>query len=83
MQVARVGEEPLRRRCPDRVRRGTNLHLARVIDCYSRRVAGWTVANHMRVELIDDALKAAAVTRGSPSGAIFHSDHGSVHTSKD
>ena len=31
---------------------GTNLYLATVIDCYSRRVAGWAVADHMRVELV-------------------------------
>jgi len=37
----------------------------------------------MRTELVEDALKAAAATRGSLAGAIFHSDHGSVYTSKD
>ena len=57
---------------------GTNLYLATVIDCYSRRLAGWAVADHMRTELVEDALKAAAATRGSLKGAIFHSDHGSV-----
>lgn len=62
---------------------GTNLYLATVIDCYSRRVAGWAVADHMRVELVEDALKAATATRGSLRGALFHSDHGSVYTSKD
>ncbi|GAA0970274.1 hypothetical protein ENKNEFLB_01650 [Nocardioides aquaticus] len=62
---------------------GTNLYLATVIDCYSRRLAGWAVADHMRTELVDDALKAAAATRGSLAGATFHSDHGSVYTSKD
>ena len=62
---------------------GTNLYLATVIDCYSRRLAGWAVADHMRTELVEDALKAAAATRGSLKGAIFHSDHGSVYTSKD
>ena len=62
---------------------GTNLYLATVIDCYSRRLVGWSVADHMRTELVEDALKAAAATRGSPAGAIFHSDHGSVYTSKD
>jgi transposase InsO family protein len=56
---------------------GTNLYLATVIDCYSRRVAGWAIADHMRVELVQDALNAAAATRGGLSGAIFHSDHGS------
>lgn len=62
---------------------GTNLYLATVIDCYSRRLVSWSVADHMRTELVEDALKAAAATRGSLAGAIFHSDHGSVYTSKD
>lgn len=57
---------------------GTNLYLATVIDCYSRRLAGWAVADHMRTSLVEDALKAAAATRGTLAGAIFHSDHGSV-----
>ncbi|MBF4164030.1 IS3 family transposase [Nocardioides acrostichi] len=61
---------------------GTNLYLATVIDCYSRRLVGWAVADHMRTELVEDALKAAAATRGSLKGAIFHSDHGSVYCSK-
>jgi transposase InsO family protein len=62
---------------------GNNLYLATVIDCYSRRLAGWSVAGHMRTELVTDALKAAQATRGSLAGAVFHSDHGSVYTSKD
>lgn len=62
---------------------GRNLYLATVIDCYSRRLAGWAIADHMRTELVADALKAAVATRGSLAGAIFHSDHGSVYTSKD
>ncbi len=61
---------------------GSNLYLATVIDCYSRRLAGWAVADHMRTELVEDALKAAAATRGSLKGAVFHSDHGSVYCSK-
>lgn len=62
---------------------GTNLYLATVIDCYSRRLVGWAIADHMRTSLVADALKAAAGLRGSLQGAIFHSDHGSVYTSKD
>ncbi len=65
---------------------GTNLYLATVIDCYSRRLAGWAVADHMRTSLVEDALTAAAATRGGLgglAGAVFHSDHGSVYTSKD
>ena len=65
---------------------GTNLYLATVIDCYSRRLAGWAVADQMRTSLVEDALTAAAATRGGSgglAGAVFHSDHGSVYTSKD
>ena len=54
-----------------------------MIDCYSRRLVGWSIADHMRTELVTDALLAAAAERGSLAGAIFHADHGSVYTSKD
>ena len=54
---------------------GANLYLATVIDCFSRRLAGWAIAEHMRTELIADALTAAHDTRGSLAGAIFHSDY--------
>jgi transposase InsO family protein len=62
---------------------GTNLFLASVIDLCSRKLAGWQVADHMRTGLVTDALNAAARDRGSLAGAVFHSDHGSVYTSKD
>jgi len=55
---------------------GTNLYLATVIDCHSRRLTGWAIAEHMRTDLIINALSAARDTRGSLAGAIFHSDHG-------
>ncbi len=61
---------------------GANLYLATVIDCHSRRLAGWAIADHMRTDLVTDALRAACATRGSLAGAIFHSDHGSVYTSR-
>lgn len=61
---------------------GANLYLATVIDCCSRRVTGWAIADHMRTELVEDALTAAVALRGSLDGAIFHSDHGSQYTSK-
>jgi transposase InsO family protein len=61
---------------------GHNLYLATVIDCFSRRLVGWAIADHMRTDLVIDALRAATVTRGSLAGAIFHSDHGSVYTSR-
>jgi transposase InsO family protein len=62
---------------------GTNLYLATVIDCHSRKLAGWAVADHMRTELIETALRQAHRTRGTLTGAIFHSDHGAQYTSKD
>jgi transposase InsO family protein len=62
---------------------GGNLYLATVIDCCSRRIAGWAIADHMRTELVEDALKAADSLRGGLTGSIFHSDHGSQYTSKD
>lgn len=57
-------------------------YLATVMDLASRRLAGWAIADHMRVDLVTDALKAAEHTRGSLHGAIFHTDHGSQYTSK-
>nr|WP_130865241.1 IS3 family transposase [Acidipropionibacterium timonense] len=61
---------------------GSNLYLATCIDLGSRKLAGWQIADHMRTELVEDALRAAARDRGTLAGAIFHSDHGSVYTSK-
>lgn len=61
---------------------GTNLYLATCIDLGSRKLAGWQIADHMRTELVADALNAAARDRGSLAGAVFHSDHGAVYTSK-
>jgi transposase InsO family protein len=49
---------------------GSNLYLATVIDCFSRRLAGWAIAEHMRTDLVTDALAAAHGTRGSLAGAI-------------
>ena len=62
---------------------GANLYLATVIDCWSRRITGWAIAEHMRTELVEDALKAAEALRGSLGGAVFHSDHGRQYTSQD
>ena len=61
---------------------GMNLYLATVIDCYSRRLVGWSIADHMRTELVADALLAAAATRGSLARAIFHSDHGGQYSAR-
>jgi putative transposase len=57
------------------------IYLATVIDCYSRKVIGWSIADHMRAELVEGALINAAVTTVIEAGAIFHSDRGSVYNS--
>ncbi|MGP3935307.1 IS3 family transposase [Nonomuraea sp. KM88] len=62
---------------------GRFMYLATVLDLGSRRLAGWSIADHMRTELVTDALRAAAATRDSLAGAIFHSDHGAQYTSAE
>lgn len=59
------------------------LYLATVIDIASRRVVGFAMADHMRTELISDALTNALAARDPEPGVIFHSDKGSVYTSND
>lgn len=61
---------------------GKFLYLATVIDLASRRLTGWAIADHMRTELVTDALAAAIRTRGSLTGAIMHTDHGAQYTSR-
>lgn len=58
------------------------VYLATVIDLFSGRLLGWSIATHMRAELVRDALAAAVAARaGDVSGVIFHSDRGSQYTS--
>jgi transposase InsO family protein len=58
-------------------------YLATVIDCFSRRVVGFALADHMRTDLITDALRMAIVHRNPPHGVIFHSDRGAQYTSDE
>jgi putative transposase len=58
-------------------------YLATVIDLASRRVVGWALADHMRTELVEDALKMAFAHRAPQQGVIFHSDRGCQYTSGD
>ena len=58
-------------------------YLATVIDLASRRVVGWALGDHMRTELIADALMMAFGNRRPPAGVIFHSDRGCQYTSHD
>src|SRR6202035_5850641 len=45
------------------------------------RLAGWSIADHMRTDLVIHALHAAARTRGDLNGAVLHTDHGVQYTS--
>ena len=55
-------------------------YLAVVLDCFSRRVVGWAMADHIRSELVVDALQMAIWNRRPQPGTIHHSDHGSTYT---
>jgi putative transposase len=56
------------------------LYLAVVLDAWSRKIVGWSMANHLRAELVIDALEMAIGQR-QPGGVIHHSDQGSQYTS--
>jgi putative transposase len=56
------------------------LYLAVVLDVYSRRVVGWAMANHLRTDLVLEALNMA-VFRRRPTNVIHHSDQGCQYTS--
>ena len=57
------------------------LYLATVLDAWSRRVVGWSMASHLRTELVVDALDAALIARRPRPGLVFHSDRGTQYTS--
>ena len=58
------------------------LYCAAVMDAFSRRIVGWSIAPHIRTELVTDALGMAVLRRTPQNGeTILHSDHGSQYTS--
>jgi transposase InsO family protein len=57
------------------------LYLATVIDLASRRVVGWATADHLRTDLVEQALREAVAGRRPDRGVIFHSDRGCQYTS--
>ncbi len=58
------------------------IYLAVVLDAFSRRVVGWSIADHNRAELVVDAVQMAIWRRRPPRGqTVAHSDHGSTYTS--
>lgn len=70
--VADVTEHPTR---------DGKVYLAVVLDVFSRMIIGWSIASHMRAELVVDALQMAIWRRRPPEGTVHHSDHGSQYTS--
>jgi putative transposase len=59
------------------------LYLATVIDCFNKEVIGWSMAGHMRTELVTDALDMAARNHLLEPGCIMHSDRGTQYTSAE
>jgi putative transposase len=60
------------------------LYLAAVLDCFSRRIVGWSMADHLETDLAADALKMALLQR-APLGRnlLHHSDRGVQYASED
>jgi putative transposase len=57
------------------------LYLAVILDVFSRRVVGWSMAGHLRAELVVGALEMAVWNRRPGGSVIHHSDHGCQYTS--
>ena len=58
------------------------VYLAAVLDVYARRIVGWSIADHLRAELVVDALEMARWRRRPvPGRTVLHSDRGSQYTS--
>jgi putative transposase len=70
--VADITELPTRAGC---------LYLAAIVDAFSRYVAGWSMAGHLRTELVLAALDMAIQRRGPGVGLVHHSDQGTQYTS--
>ncbi|MEU3464600.1 IS3 family transposase [Streptomyces sp. NPDC006733] len=59
------------------------LYLATIIDCHTKAVVGWSMADHMKSSLIADALDMANRNLDLADDCIFHSDRGSQYTSQE
>ena len=58
------------------------VYLAVVVDAWARRVVGWSIADHLRAELVADAIQMATWRRQPPGGQVIaHSDHGAQYGS--
>jgi transposase InsO family protein len=59
-----------------------HLHLAIVLDIFSRAVIGWAMSRRINGDLVLEALDMAITHRGSPKGVMVHSDQGSQYTAE-
>lgn len=57
------------------------LYVAAVLDLFSRMIVGWSMADHMETQLVDDALSMALARRDPQDGLLHHSDRGSQYAS--
>lgn len=58
------------------------LYLAIMLDLFSRQIVGWQMSSRIDTPLVKDALQAALVNRGNPTGVMIHSDQGSQYCAK-
>jgi transposase InsO family protein len=59
------------------------LYLAVVIDLFSRQIMGWSMAEHMKTQLVNDALLMAIWKRKPDKGLLWHTDRGSQYASEN
>jgi putative transposase len=59
------------------------LYLATVIDCHTKGVVGWSMADHLRASLVGDALKMVYGNIDIVEDCVLHSDSGTQHTSAE
>ena len=59
------------------------LYLAIVIDLFSRQIVGYSMADHMKTSLVNDAMTMAIWQRKPPRGLLWHTDRGSQYASKE
>jgi putative transposase len=79
-----VADAPDRLWCTDVTEHPTDtgkVYCCAVLDVFSRVIVGWSIADHIRSELVVDALQMATWRRRPEPGGIVHSDRGSVYTS--
>lgn len=56
------------------------IYLATVVDCFSRRIVGWAIEDHLRASIVVEALEMALSRRRAGHGLVHHSDQGSQYT---